>query len=163
MSIILSFVTLTRRIRALLSSMIDSSNMLKIEKGKKYVMVRIDKMYVGIHAVVMTNTPNFSSHSTIMNYRVIGDNGLCFEYSPIHSSFLLTNLCASFEHWVVLAHGWALVDSRENALKYCRKALLREYFGNDRMLPFKQNMLVYGWECSTGYRKAIAQLKDLKL
>ena len=129
-------------------------------------MVRIDKMYVGIHAVAMTNTPNFSSPSTIMNYRVIGDNGLCFEDSPIHSSLLFTNLCTSFEHWVVLAHGWALVDSRENALKYCRKALLWEYYRDEKLLPFRQNMPVYGvygWDCSIDYRKAIVQLRELKL
>lgn len=137
--------------------------MLKIEKGKRYVMVRIDKSYVGIHAVAMTNTPNFSSPTTIMNYRVIGDNGLCFENSPIHSSFLYTNLCTSFEHWVVLAHGWALVDSKEHALKYCRKALLWEYYRDEKLVPFKQNMSVYAWACSTAYRKALAQLKALKL
>lgn len=136
--------------------------MLKIEKGKRYVMVRIDKMYVGIHAVAMTNTPNFSSPSTIMNYRVIGDNGLCFEDSPIHSSFLFTNLCASFEHWVVLAHGWALVDSIENALKYCRKTILWEFYRDD-ILPFRQNMPAYGWMCCATYQKALAQLKALKL
>lgn len=136
--------------------------MLKIEKGKRYVMVRIDKMDIGIHAVAMTNTPNFSYPSTIMNYRVIGDNGLCFENSPIHSSFLFTNLCTSFEHWVVLAHGWALVDSRENALKYCRQAILWEFYRDD-ILPFKQNMPAYGWVCSMAYQKALAQLKALKL
>ena len=125
-------------------------------------MVRIDKMYVGIHAVAMTNTPNFSSPSTIMNYRVIGDNGLCFEDSPIHSSFLFTNLCTFFEHWVVLAHGWALVDSIENALKYCRKTILWEFYRDD-ILPFRQNMLAYGWMCCTTYQKALAQLKALKL
>jgi len=137
--------------------------MLKIEKGKRYVMVRIDKMYVGIHAVAMTNTPNFSSPSTIMNYRVIGDNGLCFEDSPIHSEFLFTNLCTFFEHWVVLAHGWALVDSRGNALKYCRKAILWEFYRDEKLVPFRQNMPAYGWVCSTAYRKVIAQLKELKL
>jgi hypothetical protein len=137
--------------------------MLKIEKGKRYVMVRIENSYVGIHAVAMTNTPNFSSPTTIMNYRVIGDNGLCFEDSPIHSSYLFTNLCTSFEHWVVLAHGWALVDSRENALKYCRKALLWEYFRDEKLVPFKQNMSVYRWAFHTAYRKALAQLKALKL
>jgi hypothetical protein len=136
--------------------------MLKIEKGKRYVMVRIDKMYVGIHAVAMTNTPNFSSPSTIMNYRVIGDNGLCFEDSPIHSSFLFTNLCTFFEHWVVLAHGWALVDSIENALKYCRKTILWEFYRDD-ILPFRQNMSAYGWMCCATYQKALAQLKVLKL
>jgi len=131
--------------------------MLKIEKGKRYVMVRIDKMYVSIHAVTMTNTPNFSSPSTI------GDNGLCFEDSPIHSSHLFTNLCTFFEHWVVLAHGWAVVDSRENALKYCRKALLWEYYRDEKLMPFRQNILVCGWVCSTAYRSALAQLKALKL
>ena len=125
-------------------------------------MVRIDKMYVGIHAVAMTNTPNFSYPTTIMNYRVIGDNGLCFEDSPIHSSFLFTNLCTFFEHWVVLAHGWALVDSIENALKYCRKTILWEFYRDD-ILPFRQNMLAYGWMCCTTYQKALAQLKALKL
>jgi len=137
--------------------------MLKIEKGKRYVMVRIDNMYVGIHAVAMTNTPNFSSTSTIMNYRVIGDNGLCFEGSPIHSSFLFTNICTFFEHWVVLAHGWALVDSRENALKYCRKAILWEFYRDEKLVPFKQNMSVHGWMCGAAYQKALAQLKALKL
>lgn len=137
--------------------------MLKIEKGKRYVMVRIDKMYISIHAVIMTNTPDFLSIQTLMNYRVVGDNGLCFDDSPIHSSFLLTNLCAHFEHWVTLAHGWALVDSRENALKYCRQAILWEYFRDERMLPFRQNMLAYEWVCCTAYQKALAQLKELKL
>ena len=137
--------------------------MMKIEKGKRYVMVRIDKMYVGIHAVTMTNTPNFSYPSTIMNYKVIGENGLCFEDSPIHSSFLYTNLCTFFEHWVVLAHGWALVDSRENALKYCRKALLWQYYRDEKLVPFRQNMPAYGWMCYNAYRKALAQLKELKL
>jgi hypothetical protein len=137
--------------------------MLKIEKGKRYVMVRIDRTYVSILAVVMTNTPNFSSPNTIMNYRIIGYNGLCFENSPIYSSFLFTNLCTSFEHWVVLAYGWALVDSKENALKYCRKALLWEYFRDEKLVPFKQNMSVYRWAFHTAYRKVLAQLKALKL
>ena len=129
-------------------------------------MVRIDKMCAGIHAVTMTNTPNFSYPTTIMNYRVIGDNGLCFEDSPIHSSFLLTNLCTFFEHWVVLTPGWALVDSKEQALKYCRKAILWEFY-RDNILPFRQNMLAYGRtygrSCCTTYQKALVQLKALKL
>jgi len=138
--------------------------MLKIEKGKRYVMVRIEKMYIGIHAIRVVNRPDFSSPSTLLDYRVIGENGLCFNDTPIHSTCLFTNLCTHYEHWLTLAHGWALTDSRENALKYCRKTLLWEYFRNDRMLPFKQNMPmygVYGWECSTAYRKAIEQLKDI--
>ena len=126
-------------------------------------MVRIYKMYVGIHAVAMTNTPNFSSPNTVMNYRVIGDNGLCFEDSPIRSAFLFTNLCASFEHWVTLSHGWALVDSKENALKYCRQAILWEFYRDEKLLPFRQNMPAYGWVCCTTYQKAIAQLRELKL
>ena len=136
--------------------------MLKIEKGKRYVMVRIDKMYIGIHAIWVVNQPDFSSPSTLLDYRVIGDNGLCFEDSPIHSSFLFTNLCTFFEHWVVLAHGWALVDSIENALKYCRKTILWEFYRDD-ILPFRQNMPAYGWMCCTTYQKALAQLKALKL
>ena len=125
-------------------------------------MVRIDKMCASIHAVTMTNTPNFSYPTTIMNYRVIGDNGLWFEDSPIHSSYLFTNLCTFFEHWVVLAHGWAVVDSKEQALKYCRKAILWEFYRDD-ILPFRQNMLAYGQSCCTTYQKALTQLKALKL
>ena len=125
-------------------------------------MVRIDKMYIGIHAIWVVNQPDFSSPSTLLDYRVIGDNGLCFEDSPIRSSFLYTNLCTSFEHWVVLAHGWALVDSIENALKYCRKTILWEFYRDD-ILPFRQNMPAYGWMCCTTYQKALAQLKALKL
>jgi hypothetical protein len=125
-------------------------------------MVRIENSYVGIHAVAMTNTPNFSSPTTIMNYRVIGDNGLCFEDSPIHSSYLFTNLCTSFEHWITLARGYAIIDSKENALKYCRKALLWEFYRGD-ILPFKQNMPAYGWACCIIYQKALEQLKELKL
>lgn len=137
--------------------------MLKIEKGKRYVMVRVDKGHIGINIIVMMNTPDFLSIQTIMNYRVIGDNGLCFENSPIHSSFLFTNLCTSFEHWVVLAHGWALVDSRENALKYCRQAILWEFYRDEKLVPFKQNMPAYGGVCCIIYQKALAQLKALKL
>ena len=136
--------------------------MLKIEKGKREVMARVDKGHIGITGITVVNTPNFSYPSTIMNYRVIGDNGLCFEDSPIHSSFLYTNLCTFFEHWVVLAHGWALVDSKEHALKYCRQAILWEFYRND-ILPFKQNMPEYGWTCCIIYQKALAQLKALKL
>lgn len=126
-------------------------------------MVRIDKMYVSIHEVAMTNTPNFSSPHTIMNYRVIGYNGLCFEDSPIHSSQLFTQLCAHFEHWVTLSHGWALVDSRENALKYCRQAILWEFYRDEKLVPFRQNMKTYGWMWCITYQKALAQLKELKL
>lgn len=137
--------------------------MLKIEEGKRYIMVRISKMYIEIHTIITTNALDFSSTSTLLNYRVIGDNGLCFEDSPIHSSLFFTNLCAHSEHWVTLAHGWALVDSRENAIKYCRKAILWEYCGDENMLPFKQNMPVYWWVCCTAYQKAITQLRELKL
>lgn len=136
--------------------------MLKIEKGKKYVMVRIDKMYVGIHAIRVVNRPDFSSPSPLLNYRVIGDNGLCFGDSPIHSTCLFANLCTHYEHWVTLAHGWALVDSKENALKYCRKAILWEFYRDD-ILPFKQNMPTCGWLCCSTYQKALIQLKTLKL
>ena len=140
--------------------------MLKIEEGKKYVMVRIGKMYIGIHAIWVVNQPDFSSPSTLLNYRVIGDNGLCFDDSPIHTVCLLANLCTHYEHWVTLAHGWALTDSRENALKYCRKALLWEYYRDEKLVPFRQNMPVYGvygWDCSIDYRKVLAQLRELKL
>jgi hypothetical protein len=136
--------------------------MLKIEKGKRYVMMRIDKMYIGIHAIWVVNQPDFSSPSTLLDYRVIGDNGLCFEDSPIHSSFLYTNLCTSFEHWITLARGYAIIDSKEHALKYCRQAILWEFYRGD-ILPFKQNMPEYGWACCIIYQKALVQLRELKL
>ena len=137
--------------------------MLKIEKGKRYVMVRVDKGHIGITGITVVNPPNFLSPNTILEYRVVGNNGLCFDNSPLYSSFLYTNLCTFFEHWVVLVDGLALVDSRENALKYCRKELLWEYYRDGKLMPFKQNMPVYGWVCRMAYQKAIAQLRELKL
>ena len=126
-------------------------------------MVRANEGYIGICGIMVVNQPNFLSPSTRLECRVVGTNGLCFDNSPLYSSFLYTNLCTSFEHWVVLADGLALVDSRENALKYCRKKLLWEYYRDEKLMPFKQNMPVYGWVCRMAYQKALAQLRELKL
>lgn len=136
--------------------------MLKIEKGKRYVMVRVDKEYIGIYGITVVNQPNFLLPHTVLEYRVVGANGLCFNDSPLHCSYLQSNLCTSFEHWITLARGYAVVDSKEHALKYCRQAILWEFYRDD-ILPFKQNMPEYGWACCTIYQKALEQLKELKL
>lgn len=126
-------------------------------------MVRVDKGHIGITGITVVNPPNFLSPSTMLEYRVVGTNGLCFNDSPLHCSYLQSNLCTSFEHWVTLARGYAVVDSKEHALKYCRQAILWEYFRDERMLPFRQNMPAYEWMCGAAYQKALAQLKALKL
>jgi hypothetical protein len=136
--------------------------MLKIEKGKRYVMVRVDKGHIGITGITVVNPPNFSSPSTMLQYRVVGFNGLCFDDSPLHCSYLQSHLCTSFEHWITLARGYAIIDSKEHALKYCRQAILWEFYRGD-ILPFKQNMPAYGWACCIIYQKALEQLKELKL